>query len=89
LITKPKPFRKLWDDNLNNGLDRSSDASLLSLGYQYEPFNDGRVHLLDIKTKDNIWKWEDWSRKGKPCEFEEVEWFLSGKELDMITALRK
>jgi hypothetical protein len=89
LITKPKPFRKLWDDNLNNGLDRSSDATLLSLGYQYEPFDDGRVHLLDIKTKDNIWKWEDWSRKGKPCEFEEVEWFLSKKELDLIHKLRK
>jgi hypothetical protein len=81
-IVKAKEIYALWDDKLNSGLDRSSEANLALLGYDSVQFDDGRIHVLDFKSNANIHKFSEF----KGCEEtdEDWKWFLSDEEKEYL-----
>jgi len=81
-IVKPREIYALWDDNLNSGLDRSSEANLALLGIGYEQIQDDRIHVIDFKTDANIHPFSEFSKLADLKE--DWKWFLSVKEKDYI-----
>jgi len=51
---------KFWDDEKNNALDYDTNLKLFLLGASNYALDTGSIpYVVDIKTEDNIWKYED------------------------------
>lgn len=61
----------LWDDNLNNTLDNSSNMKLIYEGASNKCVDVGKYpYVIDLKSEVNIWKFED--IEGEPADYKYV-----------------
>lgn len=58
----------LWRDNINMGLDHSSEMNLLFSGFTPKRFNNEKPLIVDIKTEVNIWKINHYRMNSKQIE---------------------
>ena len=79
---KPREIIALWDDNLNSGLDRSSEQNLALLGREGLQIKTDRPYVIDFKTDMNIHPINEFGGC-EPIEFD-WKWFLSDKEKEYI-----
>lgn len=74
---------KLWNDQINKGMDNNSILSLLKKGIGYKKVTPMDFPgVIDIKSKENIWKFNHYL--GKPYDKEEIFKRLSIEEVNMI-----
>lgn len=81
------PRYKLWRDEINKGLDNSSDFFLMKNGIGHKAIKTNKPLCIDIKGDDNIWKFNP--RLGTPYDIEKALEGLSQEEQSMIVALWK
>lgn len=76
------PRLELWQEDLNRGLDNSSESRLLNLGIIPKIIETERPQIVDVKSSQNIWPLVDvFGNNGKePSSVEEVTSFLSEEE---------
>jgi len=82
IISEEKTTPKLWGDDLNQGLDYSSDCLLNANGVIQKIYPSDKILALDLKSGVNIWPFEHYTKK----EFT-IDW-LSKEEEDAIRRLR-
>lgn len=78
---------KLWRDEINKGLDNASDFFLMKNGIGHKGVETDRPLCIDIKSKDNIWAYND--KVGTAYELNKALEGLSQEEQSMIFALWK
>lgn len=68
---------KLWDDNLNEGLDASMTNTLskAKLDYQFIKVQSKGFVAMDVKTKENIHSIGEY--QGRWCDDDEKKWVLN------------
>jgi len=69
---------RLWDDDLNRGLDRSRDTTFACTGNAVVPIQGDLVNIICLKSDNNIWTWERAMKVGwlKECSFETIKPYL-------------
>jgi len=82
-----KPRYKLWRDDINKGLDNSSNYFLLTVGVGYKTVETQKPLTIDLKSKVNIWPFSD--TIGTKYELNEALEGLSQEEQSAIFALFK
>jgi hypothetical protein len=82
IISEEKTTPKLWGDDLNQGLDYSSDCLLTANGVIQKIYPSDKILALDLKSGVNIWPFEHYTKK----DFT-IDW-LSKEEEDAIRRLR-
>lgn len=81
-----RPFNQgLWEKGLNRGLDNSSELRLVMKGYVPNKIESEKVHILDIKTDQNITNFDKFLDL-KPNS--DPTWFLSNEELHCLKGLK-
>jgi hypothetical protein len=83
IISEEKTTPKLWGDDLNQGLDYSSDCLLNANGVIQKIYPSDKILALDLKSGVNIWPFEHYTKK----DFT-IDW-LSKEEEDAIRRLRQ
>ena len=83
LIHEKVTTPKLWGDDLNRGLDYSSDCILNANGVIQKIHLSDKILALDLKSEVNIWGFDHYAKK----DFT-VDW-LSKEEEDAIRRLRQ
>lgn len=48
----------LWAEDINNGLDFSSESRIIENGYTAHVVDFGKPQVIDVKSDGNIWKYE-------------------------------
>ena len=81
------PRYKLWRDDINRGLDNSSNYFLLTLGVGYKTVATEKPLTMDIKGPDNIWPFSD--SIGTVYQLDKALEGLSQEEQSAIFALWK
>jgi len=79
------PRYRLWKDEINRGLDNNSDFFLMTQGIGHVAVPTDRPLTIDIKGKDNIWKFNP--TLGVPYHLDEALDGLSEGEQKAICAL--
>lgn len=82
-----KPRYKLWKDEINRGLDNSSNYFLLKMNVGYKTVPTEYPLTIDIKGKDNIWPFSD--TIGTKYDLNKALEGLSQEEQSAIFALWK
>lgn len=82
-----KPRYKLWKDEINKGLDNSSDYFLMKQGIGHKGVSTNKPLTIDIKSEVNIWPFHE--RLGEKFTIEQALEGLSNEEQSMICALWK
>lgn len=73
----------LWDDGINNGLDKSSEDNILSHGFERDFIDTSYPLAVDIKTNVNIWSLNSYAGHSKAAYFHEIK-FIAPEERDYI-----
>lgn len=81
------PRYKLWRDDINKGLDNSSNYFLLTVGVGYKTVPTEKPLTIDIKGKDNIWPFSE--SLGTVYDLNKALEGLSQEEQSRIFALWK
>lgn len=81
------PRYKLWRDDINKGLDNSSNYFLLTVGVGYKTVKTEEPLSIDVKGKDNIWPYSD--KLGTKYELAKALEGLSQDEQSALVALWK
>jgi len=76
---------KLWEDERNQGLDRSSEAKLESMGYVCTPILTDEPECIDVKSRHNLWPYSGF--QGEEVGMDYLKGKISKQELDYIMAL--
>lgn len=84
---KGNPRYKLWKDEINRGLDNSSNYFMLQMGVGCKSVATEKPLCIDVKGKDNIWPFSE--SIGKPYPIEQALEGLSQEEQSAICALWK
>lgn len=82
-----KPRYKLWKDEINRGMDNSSNYFLLTVGVGYKTVPTTKPLCIDIKSKENIWPFSD--AIGTAYDLNKALEGLSQEEQSAIFALWK
>lgn len=81
-----KPYNLgLWENGLNRAMDNSSELRLLMKGYTPFKVISDKVHVVDVKTDQNI---TSWSRFADVKPNDDPKWFMSYEEREIIRGLR-
>lgn len=75
----------LWGDRVGLGMDNNSLARLKSYGFQYEQVQSPGPVLIDIKSQENIWKFNHYL--GLEYPIEKALEKLTERECDAILGL--
>jgi hypothetical protein len=81
------PRIKLWRDDINRGLDNSSNYFLLTVGVGYKTVETDKPLTIDIKSDVNIWPFSE--ALGTPYTIEKAMEGLSQHEQSALCALWK
>lgn len=76
---------KLWNDNINRGLDNNSTFFLAMAGVMEKKIHCPAPYVIDVKSKENIWPFN--AQLGKPYPLEKALAGLSRDEIDLINEL--
>jgi hypothetical protein len=82
-----EPRYKLWRDDINRGLDNSSNYFLLTVGVGYKTVETERPLTIDIKGSENIWPFSE--KIGVKYDLAKTLEGLSQEEQSAIVALWK
>ena len=82
-----EPRYKLWQDEINKGMDNSSNYFLLKMGVGYKTVPTVKPLTIDIKGKENIWPFSD--SLGVKYDIAKAMEGLSQEEQSAICALWK
>lgn len=82
-----KPYFNLWDQYANKGLDNASELALISAGYYPVKVKTPYVMVTDIKSGQNIWKYEHLLYAGLEVPVEKALGHLSPFEREKINNL--
>jgi hypothetical protein len=82
-----EPRVKLWRDDINRGLDNSSNYFLLTVGVGYKTVETEKPLTIDIKSDVNIWPFSE--ALGTPYTIEKAMEGLSQEEQSALCALMK
>lgn len=82
LVNEKRGVPELWMNDINHGLDYSSDCLLAANGVLQKTYLSDKILALDLKSDTNIWPFDHYTEK----EFE-IDW-LSNEEEDAIRRLR-
>lgn len=82
-----EPRYKLWQDEINKGMDNSSNYFLLKMGVGYKTVETTKPLTIDIKSKQNIWPFSD--KLGTKYDLNKALEGLSHEEQSAIFALWK
>lgn len=82
-----EPRVKLWRDDINRGLDNSSNYFLLTVGVGYKTVETTKPLTIDVKGKDNIWPFSE--SIGVPYNIAKAMEGLSQEEQSALVALWK
>lgn len=82
-----QPRYKLWKDEINRGLDNSSNYFMLQMGIGSKAVTTDKPLCMDIKGRDNIWPFSE--AIGTPYPIEKALEGLSNEEQSRICALWK
>lgn len=88
IVSREARFKGLWESGLNRSLDHSSEMHLAMLGYAPHVIKTDRVHLIDIKTNQNVTFWGNLFTKSEVANKDEAMWFLSEDIRVMISKLK-
>jgi len=83
-ISRPR-HKGLWENGLEQGLDNSSELHLAMLGFAPYKISSKFVHLIDIKTNQNI---TNWNRFLDCKEGVSPKWFLNDEEVDLLSKIK-
>jgi hypothetical protein len=85
VLKETKEIWQLWYNDINNGMDRSSDANLSMIyGYDFLAMTHKENHLIDFKSNVNITSWDAVKKRSKPTDVNGCLWFLGDAEIDYI-----
>lgn len=63
---------KFWSDEKNSALTHDTNTKLFMLGCTNKEINTGEIgYVIDLKGKDNIWKYEDF--EGTHLDYEKIK----------------
>lgn len=82
-----QPRYRLWKDDINRGLDNSSDYFLMTQNIGHKTVETDKPLTIDIKGKDNIWPFTD--KIGTSYDLNKALEGLSQEEQSAIFALYK
>lgn len=78
----------LWHDQIKSGLDNACNLKLAVNGFYPFAVESDNCHLVDIKSSDNIWKFDHRrTQDTEPVEYEEATWFMSDEEKEALEAI--
>lgn len=80
-----KQNNKLWVDEINSGLDRSSEKSIEEMGYIAVPIETKEPECIDVKSAVNLWPYSGFKVPEKDIEFLRDK--ISQKEFEYIMSL--
>lgn len=83
-ISRPRN-KGLWENGLECALDNSSELHLAMLGFAPFKIKDEKVHLIDIKTNQNV---TNWNRFADCIEGNEPNWFMSEEEINLLNHIK-
>jgi len=92
LDEKPAIMVRLWDVDLESGLDWSREMNLAAYGHIPIALNDPegkRTRMVDIKTSDNIWSYAHRSEQGTWARTEDAIGWLPNNLQEAIKRLHK
>ena len=81
------PRCKLWKDEINKGMDNSSNYFLVTVGVGYKTVQTDKPLTIDIKGTDNIWPFSD--KIGTAYDLNKALEGLSQEEQSAVFALFK
>jgi len=83
-ISRPRN-KGLWENNLECALDNSSEMHLAMLGFAPFKIKDEKVHLIDIKTNQNV---TNFNRFMGCKEGFSPNWFMSNEEIMLLNNIK-
>lgn len=78
----------LWESGLNTGLDRNSENKILLKNYQRKIIPAKYPLMLDIKTKENIWKFNSYLAFNRPTTVT-LDTFLTKQEQEFMNEINE
>lgn len=80
---------KLYEPELNKGLDRSSQDIAYLKGFQPETYTGAEPLLVDIKTKVNIWGIKHYEEKSSLLPITELDGYFDQEIITKLLSLNK
>lgn len=78
---------RLWNDNLNRGLDNDSVRSIESKGFNFYKVPAGNAPgVIDVKSDENIWRFNYFL--GHPYSIDNILPLLSSAEIEKLNSLQ-
>lgn len=85
IVSKQGHGKGLWESGLNRSLDHSSEMHLITLGIAPYTIKTDKVHLIDIKTEQNVTFWGRLKGEMNPSD---PMWFVDEDIKAMISRLK-
>lgn len=77
----------LWDASLQRSLDNSSELNLLFNNYLSQTVHLKRPMITDVKTRQNLWAYQQMAAQCVRVNPEDALWFFSDEEKKMVQKL--
>lgn len=78
---------EIWNNDINFGLDFSSEARIIEQGYKPLAINLGSPQVIDIKSEQNIWKFEKYWTNSKDVKKEQIHELIGADEVSYLESL--
>jgi hypothetical protein len=85
---RSKPYFNLWDQYANKGLDNASELALISSGYYPVKIKTPYIMVTDVKSGQNIWKYENLLYAGIEVPVDKALGHISKIEREKIESLQ-
>lgn len=78
---------EIWNKDINHALDFSSEARIIENGYKAKVIDLGTPQIIDVKSDQNIWKFEKYWTRAKDVPKEAIFDLLSKEEIKYLKTL--
>jgi hypothetical protein len=86
---KHHEFIGLWPVKTQRGMDWRADYRLLRSGYAPTLLDDERVHVSDIKSDVNVWRFDILKKDLTESTIADATWFMGEEEKEYVLSLIK
>ena len=77
----------IWENELNYGLDFSSETRIIEAGYEPFTIDLGEPHIIDIKSEQNIWQFKKYTHSADTVAPKQIFKLIGQEEIDYINEL--
>ena len=77
----------IWDNDINHGLDFSSETRIIEGGYKPFIVDLGEPHIIDVKSEQNIWKFEKYLDASKEVSNRQIFKLIGVEEVSYLESL--